>query len=130
MVSCLVSFAVTHQQNTRLAHWRIVHSFHFHLRAATSERYCLPSRVPGLSTSLWRTLVACTRWTGGSLRHVLFFSRYDDVLGAFSLLRSCAGWSKTLCSCRIVLLGLQDSALGDADVDLHFALGHALTDDE
>ena len=49
--------------------------------------------------------------------------RYHDWLGAFALLRSCAGWAKVPYSCRTVPPPLQAESLGQADCDIRHSLG-------
>ena len=48
--------------------------------------------------------------------------RFPDCQGAFSLLRSCSGWSKVLYSCRTVPPDAQMCGLRTADNDLRAAL--------
>ena len=54
--------------------------------------------------------------------------------GAFTLLRSCAGWAKILYSCRTVPPALQPDALAQADAGIRGALcrlvGSPLSDDD
>ena len=52
--------------------------------------------------------------------------RFQDAQGAFSLLRSCSGWSKVLYSCRTVPPDAQMSGLRTADNDLRAALGQLI----
>ena len=48
--------------------------------------------------------------------------RFPDAQGAFSLLRSCSGWSKVLYSCRTVPPSVQMCGLRTADNDLRVQL--------
>ena len=48
------------------------------------------------------------------------------LTGAFTLLRSCAGWAKILYSCRTVPPTLQPDALAQADAHVRDALGRLL----
>ena len=52
--------------------------------------------------------------------------RFPDAQGAFSLLRSCSGWSKVLYSCRTVPPDAQFRGLRTADSDLRAALGQLI----
>ena len=60
--------------------------------------------------------------------------RFPDAHGAFSLLRSCSGWSKVLYSCRTVPPSAQMCGLRTADNGLRAALsqliGRPLTEDD
>ena len=52
--------------------------------------------------------------------------RFPDAQGAFSLLRSCSGWSKVLYSCRTVPPDAQFHGLRTADSDLRAAMGQLI----
>ena len=52
--------------------------------------------------------------------------RFPDAQGAFSLLRSCSGWSKVMYSCRTVPPDAQMCGLRTADNDLRAALGQLI----
>ena len=52
--------------------------------------------------------------------------RFPDAQGAFSLLRSCSGWSKVLYSCRTVPPSAQMCGLRTADNDLRAALSQLI----
>ena len=52
--------------------------------------------------------------------------RFPDAQGAFSLLRSCSGWSKIMYSCRTVPPHAQMCGLRTVDNDLRAALGQLI----
>ena len=52
--------------------------------------------------------------------------KFPDAQGAFSLLRSCSGWSKVLYSCRTVPPDAQMDGLRTADSDLRAAPGQLI----
>ena len=60
--------------------------------------------------------------------------RYRVPHGAFTMLRSCAGWAQILCSCRTVPPSLQSGGLAPADFETRDTLdrlfGSPLSDDD
>ena len=52
--------------------------------------------------------------------------KFPDVQGAFSLLRSCLGWSNVLYSCRTVPPDAQQNGLRTVDSDLRAAMGQLI----
>ena len=66
-------------------------------------------------------------WVAGKARALLSaIGRFPDAQGAFSLLRSCSGWSKVLYSCRTVPPDAQFNGLRTADSDLRAAMGQLI----
>ena len=90
----------------------------------------LPFRLPQLFLDTSR-IIGDKQWcesllskrVAKALALLLATGRFGDAHGAFTLLRSCAGWAKILCSRRTVPPSLQSDTLGEADADVRGALG-------